>query len=78
MYLRQLLELINVEFPRKKFKEVSLEFNGRYYPPKYVISLANKYANGYNQQKRVRVSPVRHTPTAFPRVSREIQGGRVY
>ena len=23
-----------------------LEFNGEYYPPKYVISLANKYANG--------------------------------
>ncbi|RLG90054.1 MAG: hypothetical protein DRO36_06730 [Candidatus Hecatellales archaeon] len=23
-----------------------LEFNGKYYPPKYVISLANKYANG--------------------------------
>jgi len=23
-----------------------LEFNGEYYPPKYVVSLANKYANG--------------------------------
>lgn len=27
----------------KKFR---LEYNGRHYPPKYVISLANKYANG--------------------------------
>ena len=23
-----------------------LEFDGKYYPPKYVVSLANKYANG--------------------------------
>ena len=23
-----------------------LEFNGKYYPPKYIISLANKYADG--------------------------------
>ena len=27
-------------------KKFLLEFNGEYYPPKYVISLANKYANG--------------------------------
>ena len=23
-----------------------LEFNGNYFPPKYIISLANRYANG--------------------------------
>jgi len=27
-------------------KKFHLEFNGGYYPPKYVVSLANKYANG--------------------------------
>lgn len=27
-------------------KKFLLKFNGQYYPPKYVISLANKYANG--------------------------------
>ncbi|HAW49556.1 TPA: hypothetical protein DCX16_01195 [bacterium] len=27
-------------------KKFLLEYNGRHYPPKYVISLANKYANG--------------------------------
>ena len=27
-------------------KKFLLEFNGKHYPPKYVISLANKYANG--------------------------------
>ena len=27
-------------------KKFLLKFNGEYYPPKYVISLANKYANG--------------------------------
>lgn len=27
-------------------KKFALEFNGNYYPPKYIISLANKYANG--------------------------------
>jgi len=27
-------------------KKFLLEFNGEYYPPKYVISLANKYATG--------------------------------
>lgn len=27
-------------------KKYLLEFNGKYYPPKYIISLANKYANG--------------------------------
>jgi len=30
----------------RKSKKFLLEFNGAYYPPKYVISLANKYANG--------------------------------
>jgi len=27
-------------------KKFLLEFNGEYYPPKYIISLANKHANG--------------------------------
>ncbi|MFH8120317.1 MAG: hypothetical protein QXS37_05950 [Candidatus Aenigmatarchaeota archaeon] len=27
-------------------KKFLLEYNGKYYPPKYTISLANKYANG--------------------------------
>ena len=27
-------------------KKFLIEFNGNYYPPKYIISLANKYANG--------------------------------
>ncbi|MEW6374919.1 MAG: hypothetical protein AB1502_03910 [Thermodesulfobacteriota bacterium] len=27
-------------------KKLVLEYNGRHYPPKYVISLANKHANG--------------------------------
>ncbi len=27
-------------------KKFLLEYNGEYYPPKYIISLANKYANG--------------------------------
>lgn len=27
-------------------KKFALEFNGNHYPPKYIISLANKYANG--------------------------------
>lgn len=31
---------------RRKSRKFFLEFNGRHYPPKYVISLANKYANG--------------------------------
>jgi len=30
----------------KNSRKFFLEFNGNYYPPKYVISLANKYANG--------------------------------
>lgn len=32
--------------PNRKSKKYLLEYNGKYYPPKYVISLANKYANG--------------------------------
>jgi len=31
---------------RRKSRKFFLEFSGRHYPPKYVISLANKYANG--------------------------------
>lgn len=30
----------------RKSKKFQLSYNGKYYPPKYVISLANKYANG--------------------------------
>ena len=34
--------------PKKRHsRKYLLEFNGRHYPPKYVISLANKYANGH-------------------------------
>ena len=32
--------------PKRKAKKFSLIFEGRQYPPKYVISLANVYANG--------------------------------
>ncbi len=32
--------------PNRKSKKYLLAYNGKYYPPKYVISLANKYANG--------------------------------
>lgn len=31
---------------RRGSKKFLVEFNGVYYPPKYIISLANKYANG--------------------------------
>ena len=31
---------------RRNSKRSFLEFNKKHYPPKYVISLANKYANG--------------------------------
>ncbi len=27
-------------------KKFLLELNGKYYPPKYVVSLANKFVNG--------------------------------
>jgi hypothetical protein len=27
-------------------KKFHLEYNGEFYPPKYIVSLANKYANG--------------------------------
>lgn len=30
----------------RKHKNYVLEFESNYYPPKYVISIANKYANG--------------------------------
>ena len=33
--------------PRRNSRDYFLEYNGKLYPPKYVISLANKYANGY-------------------------------
>ena len=34
--------------PKERYsKKYFLKFNGKLYPPKYVISLANKYANGY-------------------------------
>ena len=32
--------------PNRESKKYLLVYNGKYYPPKYVISLANKYANG--------------------------------
>jgi len=30
----------------RRSRKFLLEFEGKFYPPKYVISLANKYANG--------------------------------
>lgn len=32
--------------PRRNSKVYSLLYKGRRYPPKYVISIANRYANG--------------------------------
>lgn len=32
--------------PRRKADKYLVEYKGIYYPPKYVISLANYYANG--------------------------------
>lgn len=40
-------EADRVEIPKgRSSKKFFLEYNGEYYPPKYIISLANKYANG--------------------------------
>lgn len=45
--LKALQKIDEVGIPkRRKPKKFKLKFNGRYYPPKYVISLANKFANG--------------------------------
>lgn len=32
--------------PRRNSKLYDLLYNGRRYPPKYVVSIANRYANG--------------------------------
>jgi len=41
-------EVMNNGFPKdRKSTKYDLVYDGRRYPPKYVIGLANKYANGY-------------------------------
>jgi len=45
--IKAIEESKKVEIPKNRSsKNFLLEFNGDYYPPKYIISLANKYANG--------------------------------
>lgn len=45
--LKAMDEIEKTGVPRgRTSKKFLLEYNGRHYPPKYVISLANKYANG--------------------------------
>ena len=38
--------------PIRESKTWFLLYEGKEYPPKYVISLANKYANGYELRRR--------------------------
>ena len=46
--LKALKEIDDKGIPKsRESKTWSLVYNGKYYPPKYVISLANKYANGF-------------------------------
>jgi len=45
--IKAIEEVERVGIPKdRSSKKYLLEFNGKQYPPKYVISLANKYANG--------------------------------
>lgn len=45
--LNAIREIDNNGIPKgRDSKKFALFFNGKYYPPKYVISLANRYANG--------------------------------
>ncbi|HEC61146.1 MAG TPA: hypothetical protein ENI27_02700 [bacterium] len=40
-------EIQRIGFPKNRSSiKYSLKHNGRYYPPKYVVCLANKYING--------------------------------
>ena len=46
--LKALEEITRSEIPAQRSSEkFDLEYNNRLYPPKYVISIANKYANNY-------------------------------
>ena len=36
--------------PNRESRGFHLEYEGKYYPPKYVISIANRYANGRELQ----------------------------
>lgn len=45
--IKAIEEIEKVGIPDDRIsKKFLLEYNGKYYPPKYTISLANKYANG--------------------------------
>ena len=39
-------ERLGIIPPGRNSEKYGLEYNGKLYPPKYIISLANKYANG--------------------------------
>jgi hypothetical protein len=39
-------ERLGIIPPGRDSEKYDLEYNGKLYPPKYIISLANKYANG--------------------------------
>ena len=45
--IKAIEEIEKVGIPKfRGSKKFFLEYNGKYYPPKYILSLANKYANG--------------------------------
>jgi len=45
--LKAIEEVKRIGIPKGRgSKKFLMEFNSIYYPPKYIISLANKYANG--------------------------------
>ncbi len=45
--IKAIEEIKKVRIPEgRSSKKFLLEYNGEFYPPKYTISLANKYANG--------------------------------
>jgi predicted amidohydrolase len=47
LVLKAIEEVKRTEIPkRRKSKKFDMKFEDNYFPPKYVISLANKYANG--------------------------------
>ncbi|MHC4441369.1 MAG: hypothetical protein ACYTF1_00250 [Planctomycetota bacterium] len=33
--------------PSRASRKFLLEYQGKYYPPKYIVSIANRYANGH-------------------------------
>jgi hypothetical protein len=46
--LKAIEEIDKLGVPKGRIsRRYVLEYRGRFYPPKYVVSLANKYANGY-------------------------------